>query len=178
MQLPFIDHAHPPSANLTLLGKCTLILNGIQVHQLNMDPIAGIPTGEPTQQPTKLFYPLPASRVSVMAKKTVADSRLRGVTRGDYQAEAVLPINTRTSYSCSHTTHCSPLSHGELSSHSSILYLIQPLIYCRSETPTLCGRKESKRGLNTTTLNEKDHSPKENRLNKKGTSNRTDHVGK
>ena len=96
MQLPFIDHAHPPSANLTLLGKCTLILNGFQVHQLNTDPIAGIPTGEPTRQPTKLFYPLPASRVSVMAKKTVADSRLRGVTRGDYQAEAVLPINPRT----------------------------------------------------------------------------------
>ena len=26
MQLPFIDHAHPPSAILTLLGKCPLIL--------------------------------------------------------------------------------------------------------------------------------------------------------
>ena len=102
MQLPFIDHAHPTDS-LIRGGKCTMILNGIQVLQLIFDPFAGIPVSAPPQQPTKLLDPLLASRSSVMTKETIADRHLRvawRVTSSSRSSQYHSPIiNSSTRYS-------------------------------------------------------------------------------
>ena len=80
-----------------------MILNGIQVLQLIIDPFAGIPAREPPQQPTKLLNPLLATRVSLIVKETIADRHLRDAWRATSSSRSSQYhspiINSSTRYS-------------------------------------------------------------------------------